>query len=395
MIEDRASQSHSVIVSTVPGSELDLAGTDDTTVLALGHDDRIYLADPFLFEPEGSNNTIIAAGDRTLVTLGEVGPGLGNHIDLLGRNDTVTGAADPGSNDTIESSSKGAVILVGGYNSVLLNGTDATVTIVPVLRADSQDPFGTNDVVATGTGKATVTGGGESFSFTGGAGGYVVSGGGAEHATISGGSGGGIFTGGFFKSLYPFGPDGDQRYSYAGNNIITAGERASTLVGAAHGSSVLIATGAVRDVLIAGQYGNDTMSGGTATANNIYQGYSGIYTPTDDVAVPSLVVQAGSGNDTLIAGSAAETLTGGAGHDQFRFIEPLPGAVPPGGNSTVITDFLPGIDKIDLSGFSVTSKQVVAAETLSGGSTYLSLPGHLSITLLHVTDLSPKNFTHS
>jgi hypothetical protein len=43
----------------------------------------------------------------------------------------------------------------------------------------------------------------------------------------------------------------------------------------------------------------------------------------------------------------------------------------------------------------VTSEQVVGAETVSGGSTYLSLPDGEKITLLHITDLSPKDFTHS
>jgi Ca2+-binding RTX toxin-like protein len=218
----------------------------------------------------------------------------------------------------------------------------------------------------------------------------VVTGGSAENATISGGAGGGVFIGGYF-----YRPDYLPVPYYPGNNVITAGLQASTLIGGLHGSSLLIANGSARDVLVAGEYGSDTLSGGTSTANNIFEGYNGTYVPSDDPATPSLVIEAGSGNDTLIAGLAAETMTGGTGHDQFRFLAQAAGAIPPGGDQTVITDFTPGLDKIDLRGFSVTSEQVVATETISNGSTILTLPDGEKITLLHITDLSPKDFTHS
>ena len=378
------------IVSQQPSATIDLTYTDDTTLIATGYRDRILLASGFDAGSEGSGNSVFVSGDQSTVYIGGDGGGggPGNAVYLSGRDDTVAGNGFPGSSDTIDALGKGAVITVGGNaNRVLLGGTDATVTVVPTQVADSQLPFGSTDVVASGTGKATVTGGGANFSFSGAGGQYSVSGGSAVSSVISGGEGGGVFIGGYFQSAYKGGPN--DAFLYDGSNVLTAGDLGSTLVGAAHGSSLLVAAGADRDVLIAGEYGTDTLSGGSATGNDIYQGYDGPSAPTDDPATPALVVAAGKGNDTLIAGLANETLTGGAGHDQFRFID---GEVA---RQTLITDFAPGTDKIDLRGYAVTSGQVVASETVRGGSTLLALPGDARVTLAHVTDLSAKDFTRS
>jgi Ca2+-binding RTX toxin-like protein len=380
-----------VIVITQAGESIDLSGVSDTTVVALGAVDQIDLYGDNYEDGEGSGDTVVATGYKSDVIIG-TSEGLGaNDIQLNGYDEALTESpyAD-GSNDTIDVNGKDASVDIGGYNSVVLNGTDNVVTTDPDLRADSYDPFGDNNVVANGAGKETVTGGGQAFTFTGGDGRYLINGGGAEDTTISGGAGGGVFIGGYFyRSDYLSFPD------YIGRNVITAGLQASTLIGSAHGSSLLIANGSARDVLIAGEYGNDTLSGGTSTGNNTYEGYDGPYVPSDDPTIPSLVVEAGSGNDLLIGGLAAETLTGGTGHDLFRFLAHAAGPIPAGGDQTVITDFTPGLDKIDLRGFTVTSEQVVATETISQGSTHLSLPDGQKITLLHVTDLSAKDFTRS
>jgi Ca2+-binding RTX toxin-like protein len=389
-MSDPSQPSPNVVVLVSEGEYVDLSGVDDTTVLSIGAAEQVDLVGAGYEDGEGSGNTVVVTGYESGVTIGS-SYGLGqNVIELFGYQESVFGEPFPGSNDTIDVNGKDDSVDIGGYNNVVLNGTDNVVTIEPILIADDEDPMGSNTVVANGAGKETVTGGGADFTFTGGSGRYVIDGGTAENATISGGAGGGVFTGGYFTNL-----NYEPGAYYNGNNVITAGSQASTLVGALHGRSLLIADGSARDVLVAGEYGNDTLSGGTSTGNNIYEGYGGAYTPSDDPATPSLVIEAGSGNDTLIAGPTAETLTGGAGRDQFRFFAQPAGAAPPGGDQTVITDFTPGIDKIDLRGFDVTSEQVVGAETVSGGSTYLSLPDGEKITLLHITDLSPKDFTHS
>lgn len=389
---DPKSQDGGTIVSHTPGAFIDIGGANDTTVLAYGYGDEVNLIGYLDFE--GSGNTVHLLGDASVVSTGGGGA---NAIFLQGRNDTVSGSAFPGSNDTITATGKGAVIAVGGDNTVLLRGTDARVSILGTRPGDSDSPLNSSEVIASGSGKATVTGGGASFSFSGDNGSYIVNGGDAENATISGGAGGGVFTGGTYVSPYPYGDgDTDGRYFYVGNNTITAGAQRSTLVGGSHGSSILIANGTAHDVLIAGQYGRDILTSGTSTVGNLYEGYRGAYVPTDDIDLPSLLINAGSGNDTLVAGNAAETLTGGSGRDLFRFIgQPTLTAFPPGGGSTLITDFTPGTDKIDLQGSSKTAQQVVAGETIRGGSTTLFLSDNAVVTLSNVTNLSVKDFTFS
>lgn len=55
------------------------------------------------------------------------------------------------------------------------------------------------------------------------------------------------------------------------------------------------------------------------------------------------MIAGGAGADTIIAGESGETLSGGGGADVFVFDE-LPGLAPH------ITDFTPGVDKLDFSG---------------------------------------------
>ena len=388
-----SSAAGTMVVSRDPGAVIDFSGLNDTTLLAYGYRDRIDLFD--VTDPdsqEGSGNAIHVLGDQSTVTTGDGG---GNAIILSGRNDTVAGQDFPGSQDTVQAFGKGAVITVGGDSTVLLSGTDAHVTILGTRPGDSDSPLNDVGVSASGSGKATVTGGGAVFSFSGDKGVYVINGGDAEQATISGGAGSGVFTGGYYRTPYAEGPPGDEHYSYSGDNLVIAGAQRSTVVGSAHGRSTLVANGTAHDVLVAGEYGADTMSAGSSTVGNLYEGYSGPFAPTDDTDVPSLVVNAGRGNDTLVAGIAAETLTGGGGHDEFRFVSRPTGDLPLGGNATLITDFLPGIDKIDLRGFDEPAQQVVAGETVRGGSTSLLLAGGVHITLAHVTDLSVKDFTFS
>ncbi len=70
----------------------------------------------------------------------------------------------------------------------------------------------------------------------------------------------------------------------------------------------------------------------------------------------------GKGNDILDGGSGDDMLFGDKGHDTFVFAPVEPDGLPPG-NDTIL-DFVHGQDRIDLTAFDITSKQL--AQLLNG-----------------------------
>jgi len=97
------------------------------------------------------------------------------------------------------------------------------------------------------------------------------------------------------------------------------------------------------DDILFGNGGNDTVLGGAD--NDVLDG--------------------GKGNDILDGGSGNDILTGGPGHDTFVFAPVEPDGLP-GGND-VITDFVHGQDKIDLTAFHISQSQL--EQILDRGST--------------------------
>jgi Ca2+-binding RTX toxin-like protein len=115
---------------------------------------------------------------------------------------------------------------------------------------------------------------------------------------------------------------------FGGNDLLDGGPGNDTLDG-----------GAGRDVVMGGA-GSDFISGGDG-ANVLMGG------PGDDVLLGGAgpdVISGGSGNDRIEGGPGNDTLRGGPGADVFVFAD--------GAGIDRITDFVPGVDRIDLSGHS-------------------------------------------
>ena len=346
---DGASKGHTIVLRG-RDQDANLGSDTNTTVTAVGYGDTVEIND-------GTDNTIILSGAHELATTGAMSER--NTIIMTGRSDSVA---------------------FGGDGTIDYFGTHSVITVLPTYRADNQLPENVVTINANGTGHLSVTGAGFELDFEGGAGRYMVDGGTAAFTTIDGGQGGGVFTGGDVSVGYA------PHAFHDGHNIITAGAEQSTLVGSQYGTSVLNAAGFKSDMLIAGEYGQTTLNGGMSSANNLYEGYLGNFTPSMDYNSPSPTSDftAGGGNDTLIAGAGASTMTGGGGHDLFGFNYSIANEVP-GGNSVVITDFTHGTDKIGLHGFTETPRQILASATTVDGATVLHLDGGTTVTVQHVS----------
>jgi hypothetical protein len=104
---------------------------------------------------------------------------------------------------------------------------------------------------------------------------------------------------------------------------------------------------------------------------------------------PNINLQGTPGNDVIFATGNQDVLTGGGGQDQFVF---KPTSSGPSVQHT-ITDFVAGLDKIDVRQFSNLSASTLPAETQQGSDTLVTLDSHDTLLLknvaainLHVSD---------
>jgi Ca2+-binding RTX toxin-like protein len=135
----------------------------------------------------------------------------------------------------------------------------------------------------------------------------------------------------------------------------------------------LVSGGAGNDRLLGGNW-DDSLSGGDN--NDIVRGGAG-----DDVLL------GGTGLDTLWGGTGDDTMTGGPGADVFVFLR--------GQGTDRITDFVNGVDRLDLRAFDFASVAAVAAvASPSSSGLRIDVPGEgmlfvkgLTLATLTVGDL--------
>ncbi len=91
----------------------------------------------------------------------------------------------------------------------------------------------------------------------------------------------------------------------------------------------------------------------------------------------------GGGNDGLGGGGGDDLLTGGTGRDTFVFAR--------GGGHDVITDFVDGLDRIDLSSFGFATFAAAEAQFAASGADLVFAKGAVVLTLNNFTlaELSP------
>ena len=138
----------------------------------------------------------------------------------------------------------------------------------------------------------------------------------------------------------------DSIYGGSGNDKLSGDFRDSN-----YGADLIMGNGG--DDLIYGNAGNDSLHGGSG--NDIVEGGDGADSIVGDANNDTLdggagndSMNGGTGNDSLAGGSEKDLLTGGSGNDTFIF-NAVAESAKTATTSDVISDFVRGQDKINLS----------------------------------------------
>ena len=278
--------------------------------------------------------------------------GVGNDtIDGAAGNDSLTGGAG---NDSLIGGDGSDRIDGGAGSDAMAGGAGDDTFIVDAVGDTVSDTAGTDTVLTslatysiaanasienlTYTGTAAFTG-------TGNSGTNVIMGStGAD--TIDGGEGNDMMIGDAGNDTYIVDAAGDMIIDSAGTDTVRTALTGYTLAAGIENLTIIAAVGIASAAGIAvngnevantvtGGVGNDTINGGAG--NDSLVGAAG-----ND----SLV--GGAGNDSITGGAGADTLTGGAGSDVYFYTATVGESIT--ATRDVITDFVKGQDRINLSG---------------------------------------------
>ncbi len=246
-------------------------------------------------------------------------------------NDTLLGGAG---NDVLDGGA-GADTLDGGAGADTMTGGGGNDSYVVDHIGDIviEGPGGGTDAVVTTLGAYTLTDNVENLTF-GGTGAFTGTGNDLAN-TINGGNGADVLTGLGGADII-FGNGGNDRF------VETIGSGADTYDGGA-GTDTL-------DLSLITAATNVNLAAGTATGAQV--GNNSL------VSIENVI--GGSGADTITASTVTNVMTGGAGADRFVFTSLA--AAGNGASRDIITDFVQGQDRIDVSG--IDASQVGALDLL-------------------------------
>lgn len=278
------------------------------------------IADASIFAG-ASGLEVVEHGGRLFVVLAAQSASTVSSIEIGGGDDQLLG-------------SEGAdrIMGLGGNDTLLLKGGNDL----------GYGGIG-DDSLAGGDGRDTLFGGDGNDTLRGDAGNDLLEGG-AGADLLDGGAG--VDTAAYTASTAGVRVDlaaGTANGGHAAGDVLTGIEN---LTGSAFGD---LLGGDARANLLRGLAGNDTLNGGGG--NDTLDGGGG-----------NDRLNGGDGADVLIGGAGKDTMTGGRGADVF--------VLATGSGADTITDFTPGLDRLDLAGTVFTGfAQVQAALTaVSGGS---------------------------
>ena len=280
------------------------------------------------------------------------GNAAGNTLDGMDGNDTLNGLA-------------GNDVLIGGLGNDTLNGGAGADTMTGGLGNDVYEVNEAGDVVIEVAGEGTdlVNSSAAFYTLTSD----------VENLTLTGvaainGSGnalGNVILGNAAANTLD-GMDGnDTLRGLAGNDTLFGGAGNDSLIG---GAGADIMTGGLGndtyEVMQAGDTVIEVAGGGidtvwtsisyslAAEVENLFNGSVNAFTGTGNNLANRITGNAG--NDTLIGGLGNDTLIGGAGADTFAYLTLADSGIT-AASRDVITDFVNGTDRIDLSGIDANS----------------------------------------
>jgi Ca2+-binding RTX toxin-like protein len=347
---------------TLSGNELTI---DPTATLANGTQYFVVLSESTIKDSAGNNFTGTSTYDFTTAlvspTAGNdtiVGTWTDDTISGLAGNDKLTGGAG---NDTLDGGA-GNDTLTGSEGSDTASYASATAAVtvsLAITKAQNTKGAGTDTLstIENLTGSSfndVLTGSSAANVITGGAGNDVINGGGGID-TLDGGEGSDVYLVTLLADktaaeITDTGTTGTDELRFAattaGTLTLLAGDTGfeSVVIGTGAGASAATtgkvalnvdATSSSNGLSITGNAGNNTLTG------------SG-FADTLDGGAGNDVLVGGVGADSLIGGLGKDTLTGGNDGDIFVF-KLITESGTTATASDVITDFVQGEDKIDLS----------------------------------------------
>jgi serralysin len=334
----------------------------------------------------GTNESIVSAGGNFTFysQAGESGTLIG-----AGGNTLFTGPTSNGGSWTIDlTGSSGANTIVGGSDTLMAqDGTGQTNVMYLGSGADSIGVFGTdtlvgqsgNDTVWLNSGGNLVYGGsGTTVLVDQPSVGNAVSGSTDTSSTFVGGSGNStIFAMGGSTGTYDIGSGSMVLVAESGSAPMVGGAydaahpSASAVVFAMGGSNVTFNSSTDGNILVAAG-ANATLNAAGSDGANVLFNEAG--------AGSAATLMGGSYYNYFIAGAGNATMAGGSGPNFFQFFSSNDGG------SNLITGWNNANDQIDLNGYSASQVQ----ETVTGGSTVITLSDGTKITVQGVTNL-PSN----
>lgn len=409
-------QSHAS-VTTLSGDNTIIANGSDTVILGGGLDtvdittgnSSVSSADGAMqFSGTGSATLQRSAGSATVHVTG----GDGQFVARSGNN-VFDGASDLSGHWTVATGTGDDVITAAGGGSVISPGAGRNVV---TLGAGHDEVYlsGSGDLVAGGSGSATIVNIGTQADLFGGQGMTTLYDGGSSTTYVGqDGASADIMAG------------ADGTYWLSGRSTVTAGAGRDTIsavnadvtVNGGTGELALLETGAGKITFISGN-GTSQINAGVSGTAAIFGtpgsviAYAGAAAGTQITAGAgsetisaasatgavtfytgsgSASLVGGAGNDAFVIGSGSATVSGGAGSNTFIFEQARTGGTA---STITITDFGTSAgNRVALLGYGGQALQTaLAGQTHANGSTTLTLADSTKVVFANVDTLNATSF---